>query len=280
MNEITLILISYKSEKIIYNFIKKIPSKIKTIIVENSQNHELKKSIEQNYKNISVYIKENNGVSSALNFAVEKIETKYFLQISPDIEINFENLEIFLNYAKKLDDRFAALGPRFLNVKEKSHKQIDEKLESGKIDSVHGSCMFINKENFEKIGKFDENFFLYFEETEYCYRAKKNGYISYQINDIKAKSIGRSVETNNNEEKKLNNILIWHFIWSKYYFSKKKRGKLLSLTIFIPLLLRMNLRIFLYKILKDDISLEKYKYRLNGLISSMRGKNSNLRPHN
>jgi len=280
MNEITLILISYKSEKIIYNFIKKIPSRIKTIIVENSQNHELKKSIEQNYKNISVYIKENNGVSSALNFAVEKIETKYFLQISPDIEINFENLEIFLNYAKKLDDRFAALGPRFLNVKEKSHKQIDEKLESGKIDSIHGSCMFINKENFEKIGKFDENFFLYFEETEYCYRAKKNGYISYQINDIKAKSIGRSVETNNNEEKKLNNILIWHFIWSKYYFSKKKRGKLLSLTIFIPLLLRMNLRIFLYKILKDDISLEKYKYRLNGLISSMRGKNSNLRPHN
>jgi len=280
MNEITLILISYKSEKIIYNFIKKIPSRIKTIIVENSQNHELKKSIEQNYKNISVYIKENNGVSSALNFAVEKIETKYFLQISPDIEINFENLEIFLNYAKKLDDRFAALGPRFLNVKEKSHKQIDEKLESGKIDSIHGSCMFINKENFEKIGKFDENFFLYFEETEYCYRAKKNGYIAYQINDIKAKSIGRSVETNNNEEKKLNNILIWHFIWSKYYFSTKKRGKLLSLTIFIPLLLRMNLRIFLYKILKNDISLEKYKYRLNGLISSMRGKNSNLRPHN
>jgi len=280
MNEITLILISYKSEKIIYNFIKKIPSRIKTIIVENSQNHELKKSIEQNYKNISVYIKENNGVSSALNFAVEKIETKYFLQISPDIEINFENLEIFLNYAKKLDDRFAALGPRFLNVKEKSHKQIDEKLESGKIDSIHGSCMFINKENFEKIGKFDENFFLYFEETEYCYRAKKNGYISYQINDIKAKSIGRSVETNNNEEKKLNNILIWHFIWSKYYFSTKRRGKLLSLTIFIPLLLRMNLRIFLYKILKNDISLEKYKYRLNGLISSMRGKNSNLRPHN
>jgi hypothetical protein len=280
MNEITLILISYKSEKIIYNFIKKIPSKIKTIIVENSQNHELKKSIEQNYKNISVYIKENNGVSSALNFAVEKIETKYFLQISPDIEINFENLEVFLNYAKKLDDRFAALGPRFLNVKEKSHKQIDEKLESGKIDSIHGSCMFINKENFEKIGKFDENFFLYFEETEYCYRAKKKRYIAYQINDIKVKSIGRSVETNNNEEKKLNNILIWHFIWSKYYFSTKKRGKLLSLTIFIPLLLRMNLRIFLYKILKNDIFLEKYKYRLNGLISSMRGKNSDLRPHN
>ena len=33
--------------------------------------------------------------------------------------------------------------------------------------------MFINKEIFEEIGRFDENFFLYFEETDYCYRAKK-----------------------------------------------------------------------------------------------------------
>ena len=80
MNDITIIIITYNSDKIIYDFIKKIPSTTKTIIVENSQNHELKKNIEQNYKNISVFIKENNGVSSALNFAVDKINTKYYLQ--------------------------------------------------------------------------------------------------------------------------------------------------------------------------------------------------------
>ena len=43
MNEITIIIITYKSEKVIYDFIKKIPTTIKTIIVENSKNHELKK---------------------------------------------------------------------------------------------------------------------------------------------------------------------------------------------------------------------------------------------
>ena len=53
MNDITIIIITYNSDKIIYDFIKKIPTTIKTIIVENSQNHELKKKIEQNYKNIS-----------------------------------------------------------------------------------------------------------------------------------------------------------------------------------------------------------------------------------
>ena len=133
MNEITIIIITYKSEKIIYDFIKKIPSTIKTIIIDNSQNYEMKKNIEQNFKNISVYIKENNGVSSALNFAVEKTENKYFLQISPDIEFNFKDLEVFLNYAKKLNNSFAALGPRHLNVKEKNHKQIDKKKKLEKL---------------------------------------------------------------------------------------------------------------------------------------------------
>ena len=259
MNDITIIIITYKSENVIHNFIKDIPSTIKTIIVENSQNHELKKEIEKNYSNISVYIKKNNGVSSALNFAAEKIKTKYFLQISPDIRFNFEDLKIFFDYKK-------------------SHKQIDAKLESGEINSIHGSCMFINKKNFDIIGKFDENFFLYFEETEYCFRAQKKGFKVYQINKIEVETKGRSVETNKENNQKFDNILIWHFIWSKYYFSTKKRGKLISLVLFTPLLLRINLRIFLYKILKNDIYLSKYQYRLNGLIASILGKNSDLRP--
>ena len=77
-DDITIIIITYKSEKIIHNFIKKIPSTIKTLIIENSKNYELKKDIEKKYDNISVYLKENDGVSSALNYAVDKIETKYF----------------------------------------------------------------------------------------------------------------------------------------------------------------------------------------------------------
>ena len=275
MNEITIVIITYKSRKIIYDFIKKIPSTIKIIIIDNSQDYELKKNIEEKYKNISVYLKENNGVSSALNYAVEKIKTKYFLQISPDLEFNFEDLNTFLDFAKTKKNNFAALGPRFLDVKQKSHKQINENLELGKIDSIHGSCMFIDKDIFLKIGKFDENFFLYFEETEYCYRAKKKGYLSYQINDIKVTTKGRSVDL---ESESFSNILIWHFIWSKFYFHKKKYGKLLSLIIFLPLLVRILFRIILYTITKNQISITKYKTRFDGLLKSIKGQKSDLRP--
>ena len=277
MKDVTIIIITYKSKNIIYDFIKKIPPSIKTIIIENSQDLKLKNEIENKYNNITFYFKENNGVSSALNFAVEKVDTKYFLQISPDIEFNFNDLEIFINYAKKIENNFAALGPRFMDVKKKSHKQIDEKLEIGKINSIHGSCMFINKENFMIIGKFDENFFLYFEETEYCYRAQKKGYYSYQINLVKVKTRGRSVEIQSDNQQ-LDNILVWHFIWSKFYFSKKKYGNLISVIIFTPLLLRICFKILFYKIFINEKIINKYRFRLDGLLKSILGKSSNLRP--
>ena len=278
MNEITIIIITYKSEKIINDFIKKIPSTIKIVIIENSQNYKLKKDIEKKYNNISVFIKENDGVSSALNYAVDKIKTKYFLQISPDLEFNFEDLNIFLDFAKKKANKFAAIGPRFLEVKKKSHKQINVNLEYGEIDSIHGSCMFIDKVTFLQIGKFDENFFLYFEETDYCYRAKKQGYLSYQINNSKVKTKGRTVDIESENNENFSNILIWHFIWSKYYFNRKKYGKLLSSIIFTPLLIRILLRITLYKITKNNTLLDKYLVRFDGLLKSMKGKKSSLRP--
>ena len=278
INDITIIIITYKSEKIIYDFIKRIPLTIKTIIIENSQNYKLKKDIEEKYKNISVYLKENNGISSSLNFAVDLVETKYFLQISPDIDFDFNDLNLFIDFANEKKDNFAALGPRFLEVKEKSHKQIKEDLDFGKIESIHGSCMFINKTKFINIGKFDENFFLYFEETEYCYRAKNKGYPSYQLNKSKVKSKGRSVEIQDTEEKKMRNFLVWHFIWSKFYFYRKKYTYYLAIIFFVPIILRTLMKLIFYRYIKKDTNNnDKYYFRLLGILSSILGRKSSLR---
>ena len=278
-NKLTVVLISFKSEKKIKSFIKKIPKDIKVIIIENSNNTILKKNIEKNYKNINVFIKKNEGVGASINYAVKKIKTKYFLQISPDIQFDFKDIRLFFDLAKKLNDKFAAIGPRFLYVREKSHKQTNMKIDYGSINSIHGSCMFINKKCFNKIGKFDNNFFLYFEETEYCFRAKNKGYLTYQTNKSKVMSLGTSVEINNISEKEnIYYILIWHFIWSKFYFYTKKYGKILSILIFIPVLVRNCFRIILYSILKEEKKLKKYKFRLSGLLKSIIGNKSSLRP--
>jgi len=277
-DKLTIILISYKSEKKIKTFIKEIPKDIKVVIVENSKNILLKKSIEKKYKNITVFIQENNGVSASINFAVKKVKTKYFLQISPDIQFKFKQLNIFFKIAKELNNKFSALGPRFLNVKTKSHKQIKSDLDIGPINSIHGSFMFINKKRFKEIKGFDENFFLYFEETDYCKRALNIGFKAYQINEIKVKTKGRTVMVNSKKEKNdLANLLTWHFIWSKYYFTKKNYGSIISIILFIPILIRAFFKVIYYKLFNNKEYLEKYKYRLSGLITSIAGKSSNLR---
>lgn len=48
-----------------------------------------------------------------------------------------------------------------------------------KIDVVMGSFMFIRRKVFEDIGGFDEAFFFYTEETDFCYRAAQKGYDGY-----------------------------------------------------------------------------------------------------
>ena len=181
--------------------------------------------------------------------------------------------ECILDKMPSTNNKFAAIGPRFLNVDKKSHKQISEKIEFDSIDSIHGSCMFINKNCFKKIGCFDDKIFLYFEETEYCYRGKKYNYKSYQTNKSKVTSTGRSVDLSNDSEK-ISNVLIWHFIWSKFYYYKKHYTFFLAILIFIPIMIRILFRIIMFTLIKDIEKKEKYIERWSGLINSIKGNKS------
>jgi len=62
-----------------------------------------------------------------------------------------------------------------------SHRGVDE-VDNGQYDKAEktdfatGCCMLIRKEVFEKIGYFDEEYFLYFEDIDLCMRAKHHGF--------------------------------------------------------------------------------------------------------
>lgn len=49
------------------------------------------------------------------------------------------------------------------------------------VDYVNGSFMFFNAADFNAVGGFDTNIFLYFEESDICYRLKKQGKKTYFI---------------------------------------------------------------------------------------------------
>ena len=275
-NQITIILLSHRSKNLVLNFIKDIHIKYKLIIIDNSNDIELKKIIEKNYPEVVINIIENNGYGSAINYASKLVKTKYFLISNPDISgLNENEINKFLYAAKILNDNFSALGPRFINADPKSLIQSNNKKNIVEMKFLSGSCMFFKKETFDNIGGFDEKYFLYFEESDFCLRSHKINK-NYQINDVKIiHNVGTSVLTNNTYEKKqLKKLYTWHFIWSKFYYYKKHYTYFLAIIIFIPIMIRIFFRIALYIFIKDIEKKEKYTERWSGLINSIKGNKS------
>ncbi|PJI09729.1 MULTISPECIES: glycosyltransferase family 2 protein [Clostridium] len=60
------------------------------------------------------------------------------------------------------------------NFKGENYNEIEKK--DVFVDYVEGACFLIKREVFEKIGLIPENYFLFFEETEFCTRTLKAGY--------------------------------------------------------------------------------------------------------
>ena len=273
---ITIVLISHKSKDLILNFITNLYNKFKIIIIDNSNDRELEKNIKLNYPNITIKLIENNGYGSAINFANKLITTDYFIISNPDvIGLDEENILKFISAANALNDQFSCLGPRYIDENKKSHIQSDLKIEIAEMKFISGACMFFKKKTYDSLGGFDENFFLYFEESDFCLRAhkvKKN----YQINMIKVKHYtGTSVqETNIEKKKKLQELYNWHFIWSKFYYYKKNYGNFYSLIYFFPIIIRTIFKIVFNIISKNKFQEKKYRIRLDGLVSSIRGKKS------
>lgn len=90
-----------------------------------------------------------------------KIYYKDFLGRS-DV-INFAGEDIVLWKAKEVRYGFNELD-------EGQYDRIKE------IDKIDGACMLIKRQVFENVGMFDPNFFVFWEETDFCLRAKKKGY--------------------------------------------------------------------------------------------------------
>jgi N-acetylglucosaminyl-diphospho-decaprenol L-rhamnosyltransferase len=57
-------------------------------------------------------------------------------------------------------------------------------------DWICGASMLIRPAVFAAIGGFDENYFLYFEETDFCYRASKAGFPTWYVPESRVMHVG------------------------------------------------------------------------------------------
>ena len=281
-DDVSIIVISFKSKNNVINLLSSIKNKFKIIIVENSKELSL-----QNYykdiKNITFLSRNNIGFGPAINDAAKLINSKYFLVLNPDLsKINEKFIIDFMNFANKLENNFGVLGPRYRNLEnDKSLKQSNKKYLLKTVECISGAAMFFLKKSFDDINGFDENIFLYFEENDLCKRMIKKNKKIYQINSITIDhNRGNSFDSQNMSEieaMKLNSI--WHFAWSKFYYLKKNYTYPMAILITLPIIIRTIFKITYNYIFKNKKELNKYKYRLSGFISSILLKKSYKRPN-
>ena len=266
--DVSIILVSYKSSNKVLDYLKNISKKIQIIVVDNSNNIKLKNDICRKYRNVKVILSKNIGYGAAANLGKKFIKSKYFILSNPDIKgLNIKIIKKIYNIAIKIENNFLSIGPQ-INFKKKNQINTLEK-----VKKISGSFMFFNSKTFDELKGFDENIFLYFEEDDICKRGNKKGFNTYIINDIKLDHKAGTTPENfsRNEKNKLKKLLLWHFIWSKFYYYNKHYGIILSIIIFLPILIRIMIRIAYYKLINNSEKKEKYKIRLSGLISSILG---------
>jgi len=69
------------------------------------------------------------------------------------------------------------------------------------VEWISGTCMLIRRAVFDQIGFFDEGFFLYFEEVDFCRRARRAGWLSYCLPAATITHVG-SVSTGMNDKRR------------------------------------------------------------------------------
>ena len=285
---LSIIIVTFKSEKVIHQCLNSIPKEIQVIIVENSNDQNFKEIIEKNYKNVKCILSPKNiGMGPGNNLGLKNIKTDYAFILNPDVILQSNTIDEIINAQNNIES-FALIAPisdeiKYPNYKidenKNSNVQIDEPF---KVNSVDGYAMLLNlkrisqHEEFNNLNYFDEKIFMYLENDDLCRRLKKIKENIYIFPKSKIKHLGgKAVDIKFEYEIEMSRN--WHWIWSKFYFNKKHFGYFAALKdgipTFISALIKFSIFFFVNRKKRDS-----YFHRILGFLNALVGKSSNHRP--
>ena len=218
---------------------------IEIIVVDNNSSGNDVELLETNYIDFSTILKcdSNLGFAGGNNIGIRKaLESNpgYILLINNDTIVEPDFLSILL--AKiNADEKIGIVAPQ-INYYDEPEKvwsaggkisrirgsgfAVSDKLENEiaqtdrYVDFVSGCCMLIKKEVFQNVGLFDEKFFLYTEDTDYCFRVKKAGYKIYFTPSSKIYH-----KVNRSTENKFSTLPLYYTTRNRLFFVKKNFNK-------------------------------------------------------
>lgn len=202
--------------------------------------------LQEKYKNNSKIIlnksEKNLWFTWGNNFNITKTlknqQAEYILLLNNDCKVEKDFLQNFIDQVQKIekvgifgpiikgyDESIQAIGSN-INLWTGSSKRIKQlEKEYQTVDYVTGSCMLISREVIEKIWILDDQFFAYWEESDFALRAKKANYQTFALN---VDWIYHKEESANRKDKPYYTYLMFrnrilflkkHANWVQYVFS-------------------------------------------------------------
>lgn len=176
------------------------------IVVDNCSEDESAQLVKKYFQEVILLEnKTNEGFSKGNNRGVEIAHGEYICLLNPDTVVAENTFENILKFAENHPD-FGAIGLKMIdgtgNFLPESKRNLPvpkvafQKLlgntqnyyahhlvesENGKVDVLAGAFMFMKKSRYLEVGGLDNDYFMYGEDIDLCYKFSKSGYQNYYI---------------------------------------------------------------------------------------------------
>ncbi len=185
------------------------------IVVDNASDDGSIEMIKHRFPKVRLIASDSNlGFAKANNVGLKQARGKYILLINPDTLVQEDTLQVMIRFFEENPDvglagckimnpdgtfqlacrrsfpaPWAAFtkmtglsslfpGSRLFGRYNLTYLSPDETYE---IDAVSGSFMLVRREAYEQVGGLDEDFFMYGEDLDWCYRIQRAGWKNYYV---------------------------------------------------------------------------------------------------
>lgn len=212
--ELSVISISYNSAQVFFasweRFLK--TSQLPTIIVDNASPDGSGSRLLHGFPDQEIVLLPTNvGYGRAANEGLQRCKSRYALLLNPDLQVSETSIGQLYDTATKNDGNTAIWGPAITEKDFTGAEPIH-------TEALCGAAMLFDLLKMKKVGFFDENIFLYSEETDLCLRTRQQGYAIKLCPNIFMK---HSVDSSSGHHPDIDYMKHWHFAWSRCYYMHK-----------------------------------------------------------
>jgi len=276
--DVSIIIVNYNTANILPvcldSVLQQIGVSYQMIVVDNAS-QDNSQEVLKTYAARAILLlnKDNLGFGRANNQAFHHCQGRYIYLLNPDANLQSPTaLQELVAFMDK-NPSYGIAGTRIIKAKggetkplynypgQKYNPSIFSQL-PGEIAWVLGASMIIRREAYALVNGFDEDYFLYGEETDLCLRVRKQGYAIGYCGDVEVSHIGGASEQRTPTQQ----------LWDKkyrglYLFYRKHYSPQVVSRLVKRHFLKSSLRLFILNIqklifpLKGNSLAKYYRYK-------------------